>query len=126
MTNISEGGMAIFFRGKLPPGSVSTASFKLPGAASPLEPKVQVAWMDDSGRAGLRFIDMPKDSREQLDAMAGGAERNHRQAQPLIRLLPARDSHVHVPNLRLARFRFAHHAGKKNSHQVQALCFRFM
>ena len=23
--------------------------------------------MDDSGRAGLRFTDMPKDSREQLD-----------------------------------------------------------
>jgi hypothetical protein len=23
--------------------------------------------MDDSGRAGLRFIDMPKDSRAQLD-----------------------------------------------------------
>jgi CheY-like chemotaxis protein len=67
MTNISEGGMAIFFRGKLPPGSLSSASFKLPGAASPLEPKIQVAWMDDSGRAGLRFIDMPADSRELLD-----------------------------------------------------------
>jgi len=66
ITNISEGGMAIFFRGKFPLGSVS-ANFKLPGVATPLEPKVQVAWMDDSGRAGLRFIDMPKDSRAQLD-----------------------------------------------------------
>jgi ActR/RegA family two-component response regulator len=66
ITNISEGGMAIFFRGKFPLGSVS-ANFKLPGAATPLEPKVQVAWMDDSGRAGLRFVDLPKDSRTQLD-----------------------------------------------------------
>ena len=67
VTNISEGGMALFFRGKLPPGSVSTVAFRLPGAATPLEPKVQMAWMDESGRAGLRFIDMSKDSRAQLD-----------------------------------------------------------
>ena len=67
MTNISEGGMAIFFRGKLPKGAVTTANFKLPGVATPLEPKVQIAWMDDSGRAGLRFTDLSKDSREQLD-----------------------------------------------------------
>jgi len=66
ITNISEGGMAIFFRGKFPSGSVS-ANFKLPGGGSPLETKVQVAWMDDSGRAGLRFFDLPKDLRGQLD-----------------------------------------------------------
>ncbi len=68
LTNLSDGGMATFFRGPLPKGGVSTVSFKLPGAATALEPKVQVAWMDDSGRAGLRFIDMPKESRAQLDA----------------------------------------------------------
>ena len=67
VTNISEGGMAIFFRGQLPKGGVTTANFKLPGAATPLEPKVEVAWVDDSGRAGMRFIDIPKDSREHLD-----------------------------------------------------------
>ena len=68
VTNISEGGMAIVFRGPLPKGPVSTVAFKLPGAATPLEPKVQVAWMDDSGRAGLRFIDVSKESRAQLDS----------------------------------------------------------
>jgi len=66
ITNISEGGMAIFFRGKFPPGSIS-ANFKLPGVATPLEPKVQLAWMDDSGRAGLQFVDVAKDMRYQLD-----------------------------------------------------------
>jgi ActR/RegA family two-component response regulator len=66
ITNISEGGMAIFFRGKFPTGCVS-ANFKLPGVATPLEPKVQLAWMDDSGRAGLQFFDLAKDLREQLD-----------------------------------------------------------
>jgi CheY-like chemotaxis protein len=67
VTNISDGGMAIFFRGPLPKGSISTVSFKMPGTATPLEPKVQIAWMDESGRAGLRFADMAKDSRAQLD-----------------------------------------------------------
>jgi DNA-binding response OmpR family regulator len=36
VTNLSEGGMAIFFRGPLPKGGVSTISFNLPGAASAL------------------------------------------------------------------------------------------
>ena len=67
ITNISEGGMAIFFRGKLPSGSLSSASFNLSGAVTALKPKVQVAWMDESGRAGLRFIEMAKDSKEILD-----------------------------------------------------------
>jgi hypothetical protein len=58
--------MAIFFRGKFPPGSIS-ANFNLPGVATPLEPKVQLAWMDDSGRAGLQFFDLAKNVREQLD-----------------------------------------------------------
>jgi CheY-like chemotaxis protein len=66
ITNISEGGMAIFFRGKFPSGRVS-ANFTLAGGGNPLEPKVQVAWMDDSGRAGLRFFELTKELREQLD-----------------------------------------------------------
>jgi hypothetical protein len=57
--------------------SVSTANFKLLGIATPLEPTVQIAWMEDSGRAGLRFTDMLKDSREQLDTwLASQGEKN--------------------------------------------------
>ena len=82
VTNLSEGGMAIFFRGPLPKGGVSTISFNLPGAASALEPKVQVAWMDESGRAGLRFIDVSKESRAQLDAwLAGQSEKIEKPAK---------------------------------------------
>ena len=81
VTNLSEGGMAIFFRGPLPKGRVSTVSFNLPGAASALEPKVQVAWMDESGHAGLRFIDVSKESRAQLDAwLAGQSEKMEKPA----------------------------------------------
>ena len=82
VTNLSEGGMAIFFRGPLPKGGVSTISFNLPGAASALEPKVQVAWMDESGHAGLRFIDVSKESRAQLDAwLAGQSEKIEKPAK---------------------------------------------
>lgn len=82
VTNLREGGMAIFFRGPLPKGRVSTVSFNLPGAASALEPKVQVAWMDESGHAGLRFIDVSKESRAQLDAwLAGQSEKMEKPAK---------------------------------------------
>ena len=81
VTNISEGGMAIFFRGHLPKGGVSTVNFQLPGVATPLEPKVQIAWMDDSGRAGLRFTDMPKESHEQLNLWLAGQRKNGEQPQ---------------------------------------------
>ena len=82
VTNLSEGGMAIFFRGPLPKGRVSTVSFNLPGAASALEPRVQVAWMDESGHAGLRFIDVTKESRAQLDAwLAGPSEKIEKPAK---------------------------------------------
>jgi c-di-GMP-binding flagellar brake protein YcgR len=66
-TNISDGGMAIRFRSKLPKGNVSKISFKLPTLVSALECKAQFAWIDGTGRAGLRFADMAKSSREQLD-----------------------------------------------------------
>jgi c-di-GMP-binding flagellar brake protein YcgR len=74
VANISEGGMAIFFRGHLPKGGVSTVNLQLPGVATLLEPKVQIAWMDDSGRAGLRFIDMPRESHEQLNLWLAGQQ----------------------------------------------------
>ncbi|HXP17234.1 MAG TPA: PilZ domain-containing protein [Terriglobales bacterium] len=67
-TNISEGGMAIFFRGQLPRSGLSKVAFKLPGAATPLEVSVNIAWMDESGRAGVRFTTMSKDARQHLEA----------------------------------------------------------
>jgi CheY-like chemotaxis protein len=67
-TNISEGGMAIFFRGQLPRSGLSKVAFKLPGAATPLEASVNIAWMDESGRAGVRFTTMSKDARQHLEA----------------------------------------------------------
>jgi CheY-like chemotaxis protein len=66
-TNISEGGMAILFGGKLPNANLSKVSFIIPGAATALECKAQFAWIDGTGRAGLRFAETAKNSREQLE-----------------------------------------------------------
>jgi CheY-like chemotaxis protein len=66
-SNISEGGMAIVFRGKLPKGAVSKVVFTLPDTHISMEAKAVIAWADGAGRAGIRFAELPKASREQLD-----------------------------------------------------------
>jgi CheY-like chemotaxis protein len=66
-TNISEGGMAIRFRGKMPRGRISRVAFTLPGSEASFEPKVELAWVDGAGHAGLRFVELEKKSRRQLE-----------------------------------------------------------
>jgi CheY-like chemotaxis protein len=66
VTNLSDGGMAIYFRGDFPKGGISKISFQLDGQPGALECKGQIAWMDGTGRAGLRFTEMPRAQREQL------------------------------------------------------------
>ena len=66
-TNLSEGGMAIRFRGKLPKGGISKVQFILPGTQVGLEPKADVAWCDGSGRAGLCFKEIPKSVQDRLE-----------------------------------------------------------
>jgi CheY-like chemotaxis protein len=70
-TNISEGGMAIRFRGKLPRGGISRVVFTLPGTQFSMEPKACMAWADGAGRAGLRFLELPLRSRQQLEDWLG-------------------------------------------------------
>ena len=70
-TNISEGGMAIHFAGKLLKGGISKVVFTLPGTNTSMEPKAEIAWADAAGRAGLRFIEVPHNSQQQLEAWLG-------------------------------------------------------
>lgn len=66
-TNLSEGGMAIYHRGKLPKHGLSKVVFALPGRSASVECKAQIAWADGSGHAGIRFGQMSAVAREQLD-----------------------------------------------------------
>ena len=86
VTNLSEGGMAIFFRGPLPKGRVSTVSFNLPGAASALEPRVQVAWMDESGHAGCALLMSPRNRGR--SSMPGWPDNATKSINPPSNLVP--------------------------------------
>jgi c-di-GMP-binding flagellar brake protein YcgR len=66
-TNVSEGGMALAVTGKLPGGRISKVIFTLPGLTLPLDPKAESAWADGAGRVGVRFLEMPKTSKQHLE-----------------------------------------------------------
>lgn len=66
-TNLSEGGIAISFRGKLPQRATVKIQFTLPGTHNTIEPKADLAWADGSGHAGLRFVELAQNSREHLE-----------------------------------------------------------
>ena len=76
-------GHGHLFPGQVSPRAAYRQILPLTGVATPLEPKVQLAWMDDSGRAGLQFFDLAKDLREQLDQwlteQCKNAERRYNQ-----------------------------------------------
>lgn len=67
-TNVSEGGMAVRVKGKQLKGGISKVIFTLPGMKSSMEPKAELAWADDKGHVGIRFLEVPPSSREQLES----------------------------------------------------------
>jgi len=66
-TNLSEGGMAIRIADKLPKEAVAGLRFTLPGSHSALELRGKTAWVDGSGNAGIRFIEVPQTLQCQLE-----------------------------------------------------------
>lgn len=66
-SNLSEGGMAIRFEGALSRKAGLKVRFSLPESKVTMEPKAEVAWADGLGRAGIKFVDVPESSREQLE-----------------------------------------------------------
>jgi response regulator RpfG family c-di-GMP phosphodiesterase len=66
-TNISEGGMALTFRGRLPDNAISVVQFTLPTTSNTLQTKAELAWADSSGHAGLRFLSLTQLSKEHLE-----------------------------------------------------------
>lgn len=66
-TNLSEGGLAIQVKHQLPREDVEKVQFTLPATNNSVETRVELAWADESGRAGLRFINLSQISREHLE-----------------------------------------------------------
>ncbi len=65
-TNLSEGGLAIHYDGTLAK-NYTKIRFTLPNSKALLEPKGEIAWADNLGRAGIKFVDLPESSRAQLE-----------------------------------------------------------
>jgi CheY-like chemotaxis protein len=65
-TNISERGMAVRLLEALPHDPISLLKFMLPDDRSPMVAKAQVAWADNLGRVGLKFLELAPTSRASL------------------------------------------------------------
>jgi DNA-binding response OmpR family regulator len=65
-TNLSEGGMAIRFTGKLLKDAECKLQFTLPSSHTSLELQGKIAWVDE-GHAGIKFVEVPQSSQYQLD-----------------------------------------------------------
>jgi CheY-like chemotaxis protein len=66
-TNVSEGGIALILHDAVPKGATPHLKFSLPGSNLQMQVEAEVAWNDMKGRAGFRFHNVPKSSREQLE-----------------------------------------------------------
>jgi CheY-like chemotaxis protein len=63
LTDLSEGGTSIRTAQPLPVACKVYFEFALPGQPQLVRLSGEVAWQDDSGRTGIRFLDVPQSSR---------------------------------------------------------------
>ena len=66
LLNVSEGGMAIQALEPLTRGQVMQFGIELPLAPLRVEARGEIVWVDPSGRAGVRFVQVPEPYRVQL------------------------------------------------------------
>jgi hypothetical protein len=64
--DLSEGGMAIQALAPVEASMVLQIRFDLPGTKKRLQLSGEIAWADASGRAGIRFVDVPGQCRDAL------------------------------------------------------------
>jgi CheY-like chemotaxis protein len=67
IVNITETGVAIEGLEELVAGRAVQVKFALPAMQSAIEAVADVVWRNDSGRAGLRFLQMPEQQHRQLE-----------------------------------------------------------
>jgi len=59
LVNLSEGGMRIHTDDPVEATDLLYVSFTLPGAKSLLKAQAEIAWRDQSGNLGIRFVKLP-------------------------------------------------------------------
>jgi CheY-like chemotaxis protein len=71
VTNISDGGMAVALSEQISPGWAVDVRCELPGIPEMLEMKGEFAWSDGHGKAGIRFVYIPIESKRWLGKWLG-------------------------------------------------------
>ncbi len=66
LLNLSQGGMAVQALEPLAAGRILQLKFDLPKETVRVEAQGEIVWTDSSGRAGIRFLDMPENSQLNL------------------------------------------------------------
>src|SRR5579863_1822386 len=82
-TNISEGGIALMMHKAIPTTGKPRLLFQLPESSTAFDVESEVAWVDIKGHVGLRFLNVPQSTKDQLDKwlslqmedLPGGKER---------------------------------------------------
>jgi uncharacterized protein (TIGR02266 family) len=66
LMNLSQGGVGIRVRQPLPTGGPIRVSFALPESKRSLRVEGEVAWMDQRGNVGIRFVDSDQRTKRDL------------------------------------------------------------
>ena len=84
--DVSNGGISFQGIQPLTEGQFLQISFKLPGISQSMQAGAQVVWLNDSGKGGgLRFVDIPDQTRELVDQwLSGQAAPGHREVNASI------------------------------------------
>lgn len=81
MLDLSEGGAAVRTKEELSNKGPVTVQFTLPHTTVAIRATGEVIWRDRQGRSGIRFLDVPANSRHQLrDWLAANARQHKPQA----------------------------------------------
>lgn len=59
LVNLSQGGMCIYTDDPVEAAELLQVSFALPGTRSALKAQAQIAWRDQNGNVGMRFVKIP-------------------------------------------------------------------
>jgi hypothetical protein len=66
LVNLSQGGMQIHTKDLVEAAKAMQVSFELPGARSSLKARAEIAWQDQRGNMGVRFVKLARQQQRTL------------------------------------------------------------
>jgi hypothetical protein len=66
LVNLSQGGMQIHTKDPVEAAKAMQVCFELPGARSSLKARAEIAWQDQRGNMGVRFVKLPRQQQRTL------------------------------------------------------------